>query len=56
MQFLCKLDNTQKNYHNKLKQHINSLIFNAFPTSLKRLIFNAFKYLNDAGGWVLSKG
>jgi hypothetical protein len=39
---------------------LNSLIFNALPTSLKRLIFNGFMHLYGAGGWVkgrvLSKG
>jgi hypothetical protein len=49
-----------KTCYNKTNPRINSLIFNALPTSLKRLIFNGFTHLNSAGGWVkgrvLSKG
>jgi len=63
---LCKLDGLLKTYDNKTNPRINSLIFNALQTSLKRLIFNSFTHLLVLGGcqankqgfglvWVLSK-
>jgi hypothetical protein len=49
-----------KTCYNRTNPRINSLIFNALQTSLKRLSFNAFTHLYGAGGWVkgrvLSKG
>jgi hypothetical protein len=49
-----------KTCDNKTNPRINSLIFNALQTSLKRLIFNGFTHLLVLGGWVkgrvLSKG
>jgi len=49
---LGKLDRLLKTYDNKTIPRINSLIFNALQTSLKRLIFNAFSHLLVLGGWV----